>query len=268
MNRFSIKDVFGWLLLFASPKVEAAEPERTEAPEPETPLERLEAAVPEVIDFRGKKRTKSRGKSKGRRKWEKVDAITWHQTAVHFENPDTCLNFPVHAAIMPDGKIVLLHDPTTKLWHGHALNGRSLGIEIVCMAAGIEGNDNTRAVSQKKNPKTGKKWTRKDYLEYNPTVECTDAQIESALALARYYAELIEENEGSLAYQHTHRQGHSSRVGDPGSRIFKNIVEPSAAELKHTIRYNWSKGSGKKIPTYWSSKGKADYNWRYKQPDE
>jgi len=259
-------DYFRWMLGFFTAEPVRIAPERTEVPEPQTAIERLEASVPQVLDFRGRERTKSRGKSKGKRKWDQVDALTWHQTAVFFENPETCLNFPVHGAIMPDGTVVLLHDPTSLLWHAHALNRRSIGIEIVCMAAGIEGQDLTRAVSTKINPKTGKKWTREDWLKRKPTVECTDAQIESAKALARYYAELVEENEGSIAYQHTHRQGHSSRVGDPGSRIFKTIVEPSAAELKHTIRYHWKKGTGKPIPRYWSEKGEADYNWRFKQP--
>jgi len=259
-------DFFSLMFQFFTPDPVRIAPERTDVPEPETALERLELAVPAIVDLRGEKRTKSRGKAKGKRRWDRIDAITWHQTAVYFENPNTCLNFPVHAAIMPDGTVVLLHDPTSLVWHAHSLNGRSIGIEIVCMAAGIEGNDRTRAISKKINPKTKKKWTREEWLERKPTRECTDAQIESAKALARYYAELVEENEGSVAYQHTHRQGHSSRIGDPGSRIFKMIVEPSAAELKHTIRYHWARGSGKHIPRYWSPKGDADYSWRFKQP--
>lgn len=247
-------------------KKDLLHPERTDSPEPETPLERLESSVPKVLDFRDRKRTKSRGKSKGSRAWEDIVAITWHQSAVYFENPEVVLNWPVQSVVMPDGTIVLLHDPRSYLHHAHSLNRDSLGIEIVCMAAGIEGNDKTRNVPNKKNPKTGKKWTREQWLKKKPTVECTQAQIDSSLALARYYSDLVEENEGSIAYQHTHRQGHKSRIADPGSRIFQKIVEVSAAELHHTIRYGWSRGSGKAIPTFWSKKGKADYSWRFKQP--
>ncbi len=263
MFRFLYSDIINWTAQFVTRTIESTTPERTEAPEPETPLERLEASVPGVLDFRGRKRTKSRGKSKGNRKWDKFDAITWHQTAVYFEDPETCLNMPVHAVIMPDGRVVLLHNPTTIMWHAHALNRKSIGIEIACMAEGIEGNNNTRNIPRKINPLTGKNWTKAEWLRKKPTMEATDAQIASALALARYYAELTEENEGSIAYQHTHRQGHSSRTADPGSRIFQKIVEPSSAELKHTIRYNWKRKSGNPIPKKWSDKAKARYNWRY-----
>lgn len=241
-------------------------PERTDAPEPETALEMLEASVPKVLDLRGRPRTKRRGESKGYRRWEKVNAITWHQSAVWFENPEAALNWPVHGVVMPDGTVVLLHDPTAYLHQAHALNRDSIGIEIVCMAAGIEGNDGTRNVPKKINPKTQKKWTREDWLKKKPTRECTEIQIQCGKALARYYDRLFTENEGSIAYQHTHRQGHKSRIADPGSRIFQMIVEPSAAELNHTIRYSWARGSGNKIPAFWSEKGKADYSWRFKQP--
>lgn len=214
----------------------------------------------DYVDFTAEPRTKDRGKAKGKRKWKNVRGITLHQTAVDFGlNPRRLLNVPAHGATLKDGKIVLLHTPTDYMWHAHSLNKYDIGIEVSCRAAGIEGNPKSfwRSKADKEKGRT-----------YDQLVqEAVDIQIEATKELCRYYIQLVKENGGEIKYIHAHRQGHKSRVGDPGSRIWQEVAIPIMEEYGLSCgKVGWKVGSGKPIPQAWDEvNGKGIvYDWNIK----
>lgn len=209
------------------------------------------------IDLTKEKREKKRGRSKGKRKWKDVKGITLHQTAVDFgTNPRRLINVPAHGGTLRDGKIVLLHTPTDYMWHAHSLNKHDIGIEVSCRAAGIEGDARTFWRSSKD---IEKKKQYKDLVK-----EANDIQIQATLELCLYYIELVKKNGGKIEFIHAHRQGHSSRISDPGSKIWKEVAKILIE--KHGLTsgpVGWKSGSGNPIPEVWddeSGKGIA-YNW-------
>jgi hypothetical protein len=278
MFRFSYLDVLNKFILKTKP------PEKKADPLPETAIivpgrgaEGLPMGVPVKlpaidepewvwVNLRDEPRTKprgesrARGESRGYRSWKKVTGITLHQTAADFgTNAHRLLNVPVHGATLKDGKIVLLHDPTAYMWHAHSLNKYDLGIEVSCRAAGIEGNELTSWMSKREKEKGLK--------PVDICVEATDIQLEATKELIRYYVNLVKENGGEIKYLHAHRQGHKSRVSDPGSRIWKNVAIPIMDELGLKCGpIGWKVGSGTPIPEAWDeANGKGvDYNWRIK----
>ena len=197
------------------------------------------------VDLTNEKKTKKRGESQGHRKWKNIKGITLHQTAADFgSNPMRLLNVPVHGATLRDGKIVLIHTPTDYMWHAHSLNRYDVGIEVSCRAAGIEGNGKTfwRSKSDKEKGKTYEQLVK----------EATDIQLEATKELCRYYINLVAENGGKIEFIHAHRQGHKSRVSDPGSRIWENVAIPVMEEFGLTSGpVGWKSGSGTAIPQIW-----------------
>lgn len=207
-------------------------------------------------DLKKEKRTKERGKSKGKRNWTDITALCLHQTAVDFgSNPKRMLNVPAHGGTLQDGHIILLNSPIEYMWHGHSANMFSIGIEISCRAAGIEGNPETFWISKKE--KTQKK-------EYQDLVtEATDIQLQATLELCKYYIDLVSENGGEIKYVIAHRQSHKSRVSDPGSKIWKRIAIPLMKEKNLSLHPVI--GSGNPIPTAWDPYQKeVFYNWKIK----
>lgn len=214
----------------------------------------------EFTDLTKEPRTKKRGESKGKRKWKNVKGITLHQTAVDFgTNPRRMLNVPVHGATLKDGKIVLLHTPTDYMWHAHSLNKYDIGIEVSCRTAGILGNSKTfwRSKREKENEKKYKD------LVSDPT----NIQLEATKELCRYYIQLVKENGGEIKFIHAHRQGHKSRVSDPGSLIWQKVAIPIMEEFGLSSGpVGWKIGSGKPIPQVWDVvRGKGiEYTWNIK----
>lgn len=247
------------------PKVEKPEPEGAqpisspEEPEfkPITKAE-LEEAIdrqreaakpkPEFVwhDLRGEKRTKSRGESKGHRDWSKITGITLHQTAVDFgTNPMRMLNVPAHGATLSDGSIVLLHEPTDYMWHGHSFNRRDIGIEVSCRAAGVEGEGETLWL-----PKKYKGVKGDERLKHGK--EATDEQLEATKELVRHYIALVAENGGEIRYIHAHRQASKSKISDPGSRIWKAVGKWAVEELGLSAGPpGWTSG-GTPLPDAWT----------------
>ena len=210
------------------------------------------------VDLTKEPRPKKRGRSKGKRKWKNVDTIMLHQTAVSFgTNPRRMINVPSHGATLHDGKIVLLHTPTDYMWHGHKANLFSIGIEISCRAAGIEGIPDTFWMS------TTDKEKKRTYEEL--IKEATEIQLLATRELCRYYIELVKKNGGEIKYIMPHRSSHKSRISDPGSRIWKEvalkIMEETGLKIRKPV------GSGNLIPEYWDpSQEGIDYDWKFKTP--
>jgi len=237
--RFKFSDILSILARFKSkpPIVD-----RPPAPEPESPAFKIA-----WVDMREHKRTKSRGRSKGQRSWQDVLGVTLHQTAVVIGSPDRCLNMPVHGAVLDDGEggaiVVLLHDPTALLWHGHGFNTHDIGIEIACRACGIEGDPRTLLAKG---------------------TEATDAQLEGARLLLRYYDDLVQENGGQIQFIHAHRQATKNRVGDPGSRIWAAVGEWAASALCWSVGpADFQISHGKPLPDAWTGRANGiEYDWR------
>jgi hypothetical protein len=225
------------------------------AADSEEPVAAPEPSGRQWHDLRGEPRTKSRGEGKGVRDWSKVTGITIHQTAVDFgSNPRRLINVPVHGATLRDGAIVLLHDPTTIMWHGHGFNKRDIGIEVSCRAAGIEGDGRTLWLPKevKRDGVRVKSKTLTDEERLEHATEATDAQLESTRVLIRHYVELVEKHGGKIEYIHAHRQSSKSRVSDPGSRIWKACGVWAIEELGLTAGPGGWDAGGYPLPDAWT----------------
>lgn len=198
-----------------------------------------------VNDLRDVKRPKgTRGEVKRKRSVAEIVGITLHQTAT----PDFAAKhkglpqLPAHALIHRDGAISLLHHPTNVVFHGNALNGGTIGIEVACRAAGTEGDLRTLWIS-KDEKAAGKK----------PELlvrEATDAQLAALEELVRHYISEIAAQGGRIRGLWAHRQGHVSRTSDPGSRIWSVAERVRVAVGLEDVR-DLKLGSGKTIPPTW-----------------
>lgn len=213
-------------------------------PAPVTPLERLESAPGVVVsrDFRaagkgakwdrvreyparphGYPLNKKRGQSRGVRRWESIDTIMLHTAAVKL-GPDRWLGVPCHGAIASDASVVLCHHADAYLWHGHAANRYSIGIEI-----------------------SGAR-----------TIE--PPQVEPARALVRYYVELLREHHeaegvgGKPIKIIPHRHSHSSRGVDCDAAIWRAVGEWAIDTLD--LELGPVVGSGRPIPAQWWTPGR------------
>lgn len=204
---------------------------------------------PNCIDRRSDSREKHpRGKAKGRRAWTKIVGLTWHQTAsgqLHATHPKL-LGCPVHILVHRDGTWTWLHDFDDIVWHGHALNGGTIGIEIDCRGAGVEGDARTFWRS-KADIKAGR--THPDLVR-----EATDAQLAAIPQIMRFCCERVAAHGGKVRANWTHRQGHKSRTSDPGSRIWRAVkaAEAAAPELDLQDVSLLALGSGRAVDPRWS----------------
>jgi len=166
--------------------------------------------------FRGdepKKNVPKRAKSRGVIPWEKLTGIMLHITAVKMAAP-RFLGTPVQTGISDSGDIVLCHPINAKLWHGHAANSFTCGIEVSSKSGEISG-----------------------------------VQGEALRALIRYIHDERQENHRGQMVIMGHRQSHRSRVNDPGPDVWHAGAEWAINELG--IKVGPVVGSGKDIPAEW-----------------
>lgn len=209
-------------------------------------------AETEVVDLRHipNDERPERGRHHGVRPEEQVTGVGIHQTGTLLTGPDTrFLSVPCHAAVRwHDGAIVLLHEPTALLWHGHAINRFTLGIEVECRAPGLMGEGGTVWLSKKEK--------REGLTARDVMVEPTWQQLVSLERLLWYYDQVFERS--LVAY--AHRQGHSSRIADPGEQIWK-YLEKTTVPMNRDARF----GTGTLIPGRWRLDGNGPrYSWRFK----
>lgn len=196
-------------------------------------------------DFRDLKRPAgARGRAVGVRPWKQIVGITMHQTATRDFAPDHSglSNVPAHAMIHRDGKVSLLHHPTAYVQHGNALNGGTIGIEIACRAAGVEGKASTFWRSEAEKA-AGKPMS----VLVN---EATNAQLHSLSVLTAYYCDLVKAHGGEIRGLWAHRQGSASRTTDPGSRIWHQVERDRIALQLVDVR-DITLGDGNPIPPEW-----------------
>jgi N-acetyl-anhydromuramyl-L-alanine amidase AmpD len=201
-----------------------------------------------VNDFRDTPRPKgTRGAAIRTRPVKDIVGITLHQTATRDFPSDHrgLINVPAHAMVHRDGSVSLLHHPTTLVYHGNALNNGTIGIEIACRAAGTEGDASTFWRS------TAERGAGEFYADL--VAEATDAQLAAARELCRQYIAEVSALGGAIRGIWAHRQGHSSRTSDPGSRIWKGVAEQVRLDLGLADVRDLTLGSGKPIPASWRS---------------
>jgi hypothetical protein len=137
--------------------------------------------------------------------------------------PDRWLGVPCHAAVADDATIVLCHRNDAYLWAAHALNRRSVSIEI----AG------------------------------NRTID--DDQIEPARELLRYVVADLRAHRAPgderPIYLDPHRHGHKSRGNDCDGPIWMAVGEWALDELGLVV--GEPVGSGRSTPADWWSPGRA-----------
>jgi hypothetical protein len=169
--------------------------------------------------------------------------IVWHQSDCEMgERLSRYRNSSAHFFVTSGGQIVQLHDVEWLTYHAHALNARSIGIEIEGAFLGIEGNTKT--------------WAK--YHAIKPQA-LTGEQIEAAMALARYLKDLLSSRGSRLRAYYAHRQGSNTRDRDPGSLIWQSIVLPSALETGCEVPFERVFGKGKPIPKQWDPRSTFDY---------
>lgn len=175
----------------------------------------LPALPPGLVDAR---HAHPRGQIEGRNPWKRIDCLCWHQMDCRGSTKPGWLRWStgdlaIHYAACCDGSAAWLYDLNACLWHGHGFNGRSVGIEVEGLFAGVEGRASTFP---------------RGHL---PTV-MTDAQVEAAKTCARHAVATVAAHGGKIRYVVAHRQ---SRVDikqrDPGEQVWKRVVIPVAAEF-------------------------------------
>ena len=209
--------------------------------------------VPEGVahDFRGLERADvfARGRAVGTREWSKVVGLCWHQTAsghLHESHPKL-LAIPAHILLHRSGRWSLLHPLNAYVQHGHALNGGTIGIEVDCRAAGVEGDASTFWRSAKEKAAG---------LQFDDLVqEATDEQMQAIPTIMRWCIAEVANNGGDIRANWAHRQGHRSRTTDPGSRIWGAVERAQAMGPAFGFQLadvrDMKLGSGKPIEQEW-----------------
>lgn len=203
-----------------------------------------------VYDFRQHART-GRGRAHGTRRLEQITAILDHQTAVVIRNPHTAKGIPTHAVILDGGDVVLNHPIRAYLYGAHTANSFTVQIEHSARAAGIAGDPRTFWRSSRERA------AGRTYSELVHEVD--DRQVLSSLALHWYYFREITRQGGRVVRQMTHRESHSSRTSDPGSRIANEVCAPFAA-MAGLEWGGFRVGSGSLVPTVWSGPPGVPYS--------
>jgi len=167
-------------------------------------------------DDEPKKNVPSRGRAHGTLPWQKRTAIMLHITAVRM-GPRRFLGTPCHCAVADDATIVLCHPSNAYVYHGHAANRFSVGVEISSVAGQI-----------------------------------TMKQTKAARLVVRYIAEDLREHRGAEANVAimAHRQSHKLKPNDPGAVVWQQVAVPMAEAID--LVPGPVVGSGKPIPPEWA----------------
>jgi hypothetical protein len=133
-----------------------------------------------------------------RRGWSMITTFMLHTTAVAGMTAKRGIGIPTHLYLPRENTIVLCHELELLLYHGHAGNSFTVGLEIAGESA----------------------WD-------------SPSQVERARALLRYFQVTRRMMLGADAkcYVMGHRMSHSSRVKDPGKQIWQDAGEWAIREL-------------------------------------
>lgn len=176
---------------------------------------------------------KSRARSRGRIAWAKLDTLVLHTTDTGSLHPDRFLGIPAHAGITGDGSIVLCHALNTYLYHAHAANRFSNGLEI-----------SGRQTITPEQVEAGR-----SYIRY------WIAEVRRRKALARGQPLGPAHAIGpEPLYIIPHRHSHWSRRMDPGPDVWEALGQ-WAIEMLPNVRLGKVVGSGVRVPPRGTSWG-------------
>lgn len=216
-----------------------------------------------LVDLQDAPRIRKRGLPKGSRGWHGITGITLHQTAVDFGGPEHArvIDVPVHAMTFQDGRACLLNPPTALMYHGNGFNGRDIGVEVSCRAAGIEGV----FAKRRGDPGPNTLWRSPSSPDATP-LEASDQQLDATRKLVRFYVELTKRMGGAIEFIHAHRQSSAQRESDPGSRIWQEVGIWAQQEFDLSAGPpGWCLDGGMPIPTAWDPRVPSiPYNWKVK----
>ena len=159
---------------------------------------------------------KKRGQSRGFRPWSQCTAVMLHSTGVSGMHGRRGLGIPCHAFVGADESITLCHHADRLVWHGHAANKFSYGIEV-------SGKSNFDAPSQIERTRIlVRSWQLDRLAAVGPDAPC---------------------------YIMAHRQSLTSRPVDPGAVIWREIAEWAIEQ--HGFLLGPTVGTGRDIPPQW-----------------
>lgn len=188
-----------------------------------------------------------RGKPRPMRDWSSIKGVCIHQTASGKLGPEHpgILSIPAHCIIHQNGAVTLLHHAQRRMWHAHSLNSETIGIEVDCREYGI--SDDPRTFWRSKREREAGK--RPEQLH----IPVRRAQLRALWMVMDYYESLLRNKTGMSPQDFKvflHRQGHKSRVNDPGQKIARH-ADRYVRLRKLTPTYSEVRGTGTPWPVEW-----------------
>jgi hypothetical protein len=169
-----------------------------------------------------------------KRKPEQITGVMLHSTACRLgEKPERWKRVNAHIGITMQGRVILMHDFLSVIWHGNKPSPELIGIEIDGNHLGLS---------------TGQYWKG---AALDPLYA---AQVASANEiLLPFLQKWFTENGVEWKYTLAHRQSSGDREYDPGVEIWQLVALPWMRETGSTDGdLVW--GTGAKIPNDWDSR--------------
>jgi hypothetical protein len=181
----------------------------------------------------------------GIRGWDEIDGVVLHQTGCKMpRDPEGWKRLNAHVGVTSEGTVVIVNDPTVKIWHAQKLSRRTIGIEIAGNFHGIEGDPGT--LWEGGGPAAT--------LGPNQKMGCD-------VALA-WVEQMFRHNHQEWKYIYAHRQSSKTRSGDPGSEIWQQVAMPWIKRLGLSDGGEYYRiGSGRKIPRDWNADYEKNRYW-------
>jgi len=186
--------------------------------------------------------------SRSPRPWSQIRGVCFHQVgAAIAEHPERWDTLNAHIAMLRNGTLVLVNDPTMFIWHAQGLSESTIGIECNGNFLGVQSDPRT--------------WWRAGGGPYH----LVERQLEAAPVLFDWLLGEFSAHGASWERVHAHRQSAASRRADPGSEIWRRVALPWMAQLGLTGELagdggeGWHLGEGRGIPREWDPERKGRY---------
>lgn len=194
-------------------------------------------SIVDLTDKSNVKDSKGRRRRKGRRRWDRLRRLVWHQTGFAWKTWkqgkwSSHHKINAHICIDTNGKILLLHPLWAYLWTANGFNPECLSIEIMGNFEGVEGAGNWYKPEKfgYGHPKAIqiKRCRQLTYWLLHPEMGLGDTTVPKPLLEWRVAVRRLGRN--PLKFVHAHRQsGYSSttkqanRLLDPGSKVWSEV---------------------------------------------
>lgn len=189
------------------------------------------------------------------RKPEDVTGICIHQTACVFGPLDDppkrhrrALNVPAHIVAFRDGVYAQTAPLLWFLYHGNALNDRTLGLECEGHYPGLLDDPETPRREDEESIWAGAKAT-----------PLTPEALDCYRAALRHLVEAGRKEGMPIKFIWAHRQASGSRRSDPGQELWTMVAEWGCRELGLEARYADKWKDGRPVPREWAAGGVGRY---------